>query len=111
LFNRIILIGNLVDNSTVRGQDTKVTRFRLACTTKTGGRENTLFVDVFVPNRELEFKKGDRVLVEGSLQHKRGNETGNSYEVMALRCLPLRKQKPVEVAEAKTTADIEEEPF
>jgi single-stranded DNA-binding protein len=116
MFNRIILIGNLTDNSAVRGQNTKVTKFRLACTTKVKDKENTLFIDVVVPGKELNLQKGERVLVEGLLQNKTSTDgkKNSEYEVAAFRCLSLSSRKSGQKPSQNVTAqraDMEDEPF
>ena len=80
-FNKVILVGNLTRDPELRytSQGTAVSDLRLAVTTVRGGRgqqerrEETLFIDVTVWDRQAEncckyLSKGRSVLVEGRLQ-------------------------------------------
>lgn len=78
MYNKLTLIGNLTkDPETGYAQSgTAVTSFRVASTTKTGEREDTLFIDAVAfgklgENVSQYMSKGKRILVEGRLSENR----------------------------------------
>lgn len=94
MYNRIMLIGNLVrdpEGPRQAGQGS-VTTFRIACSERIGeGRERNLFIDVECWNRLGEvvskyMSKGRRVFVEGRLrldEWGEGEERRSKYFVNA----------------------------
>lgn len=109
MFNRIILIGNLVKDPDVRYTPggTPVTTIRLAVTTKYRQgdeiKDDTLFIDTIVFGKQAEtcgqyLNKGNPVLVEGRLRERRWESEGqqkSKFEVLVnnIRFLPKRESQ------------------
>jgi len=123
MFNRVILIGNLVTDIVVKytPQGTPVVTLRLAVNSgksKTGKKE-TLFVDSVVFGKAAEncdkyLKKGDPVLIEGKLRERKWESDGEKKSKMEIfvenvRFLPKRKNDPGKGGE--NYADYDEVPF
>lgn len=131
-YNRIILIGNLVDDPKLRytPNTSPVASFRLAVTTRLrsanseGPRDETLFINVVVFGKQAEtctqyLTKGGQVLVEGRLQITswEGKDSQKKYrtEVIAdrvqfLKTKPTTSTKP-ERAEAEAEEEVYEESY
>ena len=123
MFNKVILIGNLVTDIVVKytPQGTPVVTLRLAVNSgknKTGEKE-ALFIDSVVfgkaaENCEKYLKKGDPVLIEGKLRERKWESKGEEKSKMEIfvenvRFLPKRKNDPGK--EGENYADYEETPF
>lgn len=98
MFNKIILIGNLVKDPEVRftAQGVPVGNFRLAVNSKfkqgeDSRKEETLFIDIITFGKQAEtcgeyLNKGSSVLVDGRLQERRWESDGqqrSKFEVVA----------------------------
>ena len=116
-FNRIILIGELVDNPEARSSmdGTAITKFKLSVARSFGTGSD--FVDIVSWRNQAEIaskqlKKGDMALVEGSIQIRSfNNQSGERNwvtEVVATSLQPFVQKQPV-VAKAKEE-EIEELP-
>lgn len=128
MYNKVILIGNLTKDPELRytPSGVAVATLRLAVNSrfKIGNemREETLFIDTVVFGKQAEtcnqyLNKGRRVLVEGRLQERRWESSGqqkSKFEVVANSVRFFGGQKP-EVSSEEDIAPPDEvtdiEPF
>jgi single-strand DNA-binding protein len=84
-FNKVILLGNLTRDPELKyaANGTAIATFGMAVNTKSGEREDVLFIDVTAFGRQAEttseyLKKGSAALIEGRLQLQQweSRETG-----------------------------------
>ncbi len=123
MFNRVILIGNMVADVVVKytPQGTPVATLRLAVNSgkNKSGEKETLFIDCVVFGKTAEncdkyLKKGDPVLIEGKLRERKWESEGAKKSKMeifveSVRFLP--KKRNDSDREADTFADYEQTPF
>jgi len=116
-YNRIILVGNLVDDPKLRytPNSSAIGNFRLAVNTRTRsanaeeGQGETLFIDVVVFGRQAEtctqyLTKGRQVLVEGRLRIRswEGKDGQRKYRTeVAANTVQFLGSGPAQPAEAK----------
>lgn len=119
MFNKVILIGNLVDKPILRvtSSNTPVTNLRIAVNSKVGQETETLFITVVVFGTQAQncyqyLEKGDPILVEGRLrQRERTEQKTQMLEVVATRVkfMPRRKKEQTEATKTPHEIDTLEE--
>lgn len=106
MYNKIILVGNLVKDPEIfyTPQGTPVGRLRIASNTKNGEQDETLFIDAVTFNEIAEncnqyLNKGDKILVEGRLRERvwqKDEETRRKFEILVQKVVFLKTQQPKE---------------
>lgn len=114
LTNEVRLIGNLVrDPDIIETERGKFGKIRVACNTKRGEVEDTLFIDVklfgytFNDLEYHEVTKGDKVQIIGRLATEEfTNKEGNSVSVSVVYANSLLKlARKAKAPEAATTSE------
>ena len=123
MFNKIILIGNMVADIVMKytPQGTPVATLRLAVNSgkNKSGEKETLFIDSVVFGKTAEncdkyLKKGDPVLIEGKLRERKWESEGAKRSkmeiyVQSVRFLPKKRNDGEK--EGEPFADYDETPF
>lgn len=123
MFNKVILIGNMVTDVVVKytPQGTAVATLRLAANSgrNKSGEKETLFIDSVVFGKTAEncdkyLNKGDLVLIEGKLRERKWESEGEKKSKMeifveSVRFLPKKKSDAGK--EGESFADYDETPF
>lgn len=126
MFNRVILVGNLVEIPKIRALPSgdSAATIRIAVNSKVGNNEETLFINVLTYGKQAEnchlyLNKGDAVLVEGRLRQRTWEQDGNKktgFEVVANRVVFMPRKKNGEQSVVETEEGVDEpvttiEPF
>ena len=85
MFNKVIMAGNLTQDPELRytASGKAVANMRIAVNEKYGDKDETLFIDVVVWNKQAEscaqyLAKGRQVLIEGRLQERTWESDGQT---------------------------------
>ena len=123
MFNKIILIGNMVADIVMKytPQGTPVATLRLAVNSgkNKSGEKETLFIDSVVFGKTAEncdkyLKKGDPVLIEGKLRERKWESEGakkSKMEIFVENVRFLPKKRNGGEKEGEHFADYDETPF